>query len=659
MTSTASPARRVAPYGAWHSDLTVETIVRKITQLSQVRVLGTDTFWVESRASEGGRNVLLRRRGDGQVSEILPMTPDAELVDVRSRVHEYGGKAYALAPNLVVVSHAGDGCLYRFDLDATNARLHRLTPPIGERYSDMTIDPRRGLVWAVREQHGADGARNTLVAVPLDGSAAREPENIRQVWQDTDFVAAPALSSAGDFLAFLTWSHPHMPWQQATLHVGALDDSGTITARIPLVDTPSVAASEPRWTRQGDLIHVDDSSGWANFYRTEGFTTPGAAGLEGLRTRALHPAPCEFTSPQWQLGLHSFDILDDEHLVAAWCESGRWHIGTVRLDNGQREAWPCEWSPSGNVAAAEGRVVMLADHPLAYESVVEVNAGTVSVLRSSADVVTDVTEIAQAESISWPSSGGLAHGFFYAPTSQTQRAPAGELPPLITMAHGGPTAAARSGLRPEIQYWTSRGFAVLDVNYRGSTGYGRDYRDALDGQWGIIDVADCASGARYLADQSRVDGRRIAIRGASAGGYTTLQALATSSVFSAGVSAYGISDLKKLSEDTHKFESHYVYRLLGADDASDPVFADRSPLHRVESIDAPILLLQGREDSVVPVNQAEMMVAALRKRGVAAAVEYFDGEGHGFIREDSKRKALLSELGFYRKVWGIPAPEAV
>lgn len=658
MTSQPASPRRVAPYGAWVSDFTVDVINRKLLTLSQVRILGSDTFWVESRSTEGGRNVLLRRRGDGQVSDILPLTDESELVDVRSKVHEYGGKAYALADGIVVVSHAGNGCLYSYDLTRTSGTLTRLTPPVGDRYCDMMIDTHRSLVWAVREQHGDGEPRNTLVAIPLDGSAARDTDAIIELAADSDFVAAPALSPCGSYLAYITWNHPHMPWQHTTLHVTELDATGHAVTTINLVDTEGVAASEPRWTPAGELIHVDDSSGWANLYRTEGFTGGTTDWPTSLRTRALHPAQREFTAPQWLMGLHSFDILDDDHLVAAWSERGRWSIGSIRLDNGQLEAWPSEWAPSGNVAACGGRVVMLADSPFSFESIIEISRGEFRVLRSSAELTIPTTEIAVGEPLEWASTaGGTAHGFFYAPTSLKWRAPSGELPPLIVRAHGGPTTAARQGLRPDIQYWTSRGFAYLDVNYRGSTGYGRAYRDALNGAWGLTDVADCASGAQYLADHGLVDPRRLAIRGGSAGGYTTLQALATTDTFSAGVSYYGISDLKKLSKDTHKFESHYIYRLLGADDADDPVFADRSPLMQVHQIDAPVLLLQGRDDAVVPPNQADAMIEALRERGVAAHIEYFDGEGHGFRRHDSRQRARLAELAFYRTVWGIPAPD--
>lgn len=658
MNSTSASDRRVAPYGAWQSSLTADVITRKLRKLSQVRVLGADTFWVESRADEAGRNVLLRRRGDGQVTEVLPMTPGSELVDVRSRVHEYGGKAYALAPHTIVVSHVGDGCLYRYDFDQTNAQLVRLTPKVNDRYSDMEIDATRGVVFAIREQHGEGEPRNTLVAIPLDGSAAREASNILELWTSTDFVAAPAVSPNGRFLAFVTWSHPHMPWQCAQLNIAELDAAGRFVQVDTLVDEDGVSAGQPRWTFSGDLIHVDDSSGWANFYRTEGFDKDDWP--HHLRTRALHPAQREFTSPQWQLGLHSFDILDEEHLVSAWCDRGRWHIGTIRLDNGQLEEWPTGWTPSGNVASANGRTVMLADNPLAYESIVEISHGHCTVLRSSAEVAVDTAEISIGEPMSWPTSDGAeAHGFFYAPTSLKWRGPAGELPPLLTMVHGGPTSATRQGLRPEIQYWTDRGFAVLDVNYRGSTGYGRAYRDALDGQWGVRDVADCASGARYLAQLGFVDPRRIAIRGGSAGGFTTLAALGTTDVFSAGVSLYGVSDLKRLAEDTHKFESHYIYRLLGVDSASDPVVAERSPINHVDDMTAPLLLLQGTEDAVVPPNQTELLVERLKERGVSAHVEYFEGEGHGFIRDDSRKRALLSELDFYRKVWGIVTSDAL
>ncbi|MDO4613910.1 MAG: prolyl oligopeptidase family serine peptidase [Actinomycetaceae bacterium] len=657
MTSTSTPQRQPAPFGAWEAELTADVLTHKTLVLSQVRVHGTDTYWVESRSLDGGRNVLLRMSGDGQTNEVLPMTADAELVDVRSRVHEYGGKAYGLAEGVIVVSHGGDNCLYRFDVDAPTGGLTRLTPQINDRYSDMTIDTARGLVYCIREDHDADGEpRNSLVAVPLDASGAREVEAIAELWADSDFVAAPALSHDGRYLAFVTWSHPHMPWQKAELRVARLDEAGRVERVHVLVDAEGVAAQQPRWSDADDLIHVDDSNGWANLYRTEGFEKD--RWWEGLRTRALHPSQRAFSSPAWQLGLHSFDVLDADHLVAAWCLQGQWHLGTIRLDNGQLEEWPSGWAPSGNVASSGGRTVMLADHPRAFESVVEIKEGRTRVLRSCADLDVAGHDVSVAEPMRWTSEDGAEiNGFFYAPMSRRHCGMDGELPPLITIAHGGPTSAARTGLRPAIQYWTTRGFAVLDVNYRGSTGYGRAYRDALDGYWGIRDVADCASGARYLAEAGYVDGTRMAIRGASAGGFTALSAAARTDTFSCCVSHYGVADLARIAGDTHKFESRYVYRLLGADSPADPVFRERSPLELVETIDVPVLLLQGEDDPIVPPSQTRAIADALRSRGVDVEVHTFPGESHGFRTWEAKKKALLSELAFYRRVWAIPQPD--
>lgn len=649
----------IAPYGEWKSPITGESFTARSVTLSQVRIDGPDTYWVEGHPKEKGRNTLLHRTGTGETTEILPLIEGTRLPDVRTRVHEYGGRAYAVLDGFIVFSDGFDSRVYRFDTKDPHRSIQALTTLSKSRYGDFELDEVRGLVYAVREDHSGQGEPvNTLVAIPLDGSAARDDSAIITVFEGTDFVAAPALSPDGTKLAWLTWNQPDMPWTRSALHVGALDFEGRITSSTVLVDEADVCVYEPRWTKNGDLIHVDDTSGWANLFRTEGFAwREGDTGDEWtrrLKIRALHPGTRAFSHPHWQLGLHSYDNYDYENLVCSWVEDLTWHIGTVRLDNGMAEEWATGWWPIGNVAAAEDRVVFLGDSSTHSPAIVEVKGGHTSIIRPSSEAEIDPALISPAQIISWPTRDGeKAYGFYYPPKNPDYVGPEGELPPLVVNVHGGPTSASRPGLKIPLQYWTSRGFAVLDVNYRGSTGFGRAYRERLNGNWGVMDVHDCADGARSLIARHLVDPKRIAIRGGSAGGFTVLSALAHTDVFTAGTSSYGIADLKSLERDTHKFESGYAFRLLGSSNLDDPVWRERSPLFHIDQIKAPLLLLQGAEDAVVPLNQAVAMHDALVKRGNAVALKIYEGEGHGFRKADTIRDAWASELAFYSRVWGI------
>lgn len=650
-----------APFGTWPSPITPGTITTRTVRLSQVRVDGPDTYWVEQRASQAGRNVLLRRDGDGQIGEVLPLTPADELVDARTRVHEYGGRAYAVDGGIIVVSHAGDGRLYRYDVAHRMRGLVPLTIYGDVRHGDLEIDTARGLVYAVREDHRGPGEPvNSLVAIPLDGSGARDDEAVRTVVSGTDFVTSPTISPDGEHLAWITWDHPGMPWDNAALHVGDLLPDGTIGEQVVLDGGSGHSVAEPRWTEECELVHGSNSSGFWNLYRTEGFPRRGT-NREGwaaqLRTRALHPAQATFTCPAWQLGPHSFDVLDGEHLIASWARDAIWHLGTIRLSNGELEEWNVGWQPIGNVACSAGRVVMLASNELAMPCIVEVRNGQVQVLRGSGEFEPEAIGVSFPDPVSWTSTdGATAHGFYYPPTSAHHTGPEGELPPLIVNVHGGPTATAAPGYDLRIQYWTSRGFAYLDVNYRGSMGYGTGYRRALEGNWGIHDVEDCISGARFLAERGLVDPRRMAIRGSSAGGFTVLSAITRTEVFSAAASCFGIADLTRLRATTHKFESHYIGQLIGTQDPQDPVLIERSPITHVDSITTPLLLVQGSEDPIVPAEQATLMYEAIRAKGAPVALEVFHGEGHGFRMAANIRRHYEAELSFYRQVWGLATP---
>lgn len=652
------------PYGSWPSPLQAADLAGASVRLGEVAIVGSDTYWTEGRASEQGRTVLLRRDAAGQVTRVSPeQTPDGDPFDVRSRAQEYGGGTFAVASDVAVASRKEDDRLYRFALDGSGAVP--LTPADGGRYADLSIDAARGLVYAVLEHHGEAGGfrtdpTTTLVAVPLDGSAAEDAGALRTVFSGSDFVNAPRLSPDGRYLAFVTWDHPNMPWDGSLVRVGELSPEGTLRSpAVTVAGGDDVSAQEPVWTPVGDLVHVDDRSGWWNVYRTELVTPEGW--LE-LRTRHLHPAQVEFSAPQWVFGPRTIAVLDEDHLVLSWVEQGRRRLGTMRLLNGELEAWVGDWEPAGAIAAASDRVVFIGSHPRRPGAVVELDLaeGTTTVLASSTSLDLDEASVSVAEPVSWDAGDGVeAHGFYYAPTLADTNGPEGELPPLLVMIHGGPTSATSPGLAPGLQYWTTRGFAVLDVNYGGSTGYGRAYRERLDGAWGVVDVNDCATGAAAMAAAGKADPARLAIRGGSAGGFTTLAALAFTDTFAAGTSRYGIGDLAALAAETHKFEARYLDRLVGPYPEAEAVYAERSPLEHVDGISAPVLLLQGSEDRVVPPAQSSGMAAALQQRGVPVAYVEFDGEGHGFRGAEAITRALETELAFYGQVLGFEVPDDV
>lgn len=658
---------QTAPYGSWQSPVTAEDFTARYVTLSQLRLDQGDIYWVESQPRKQGRNVLLRRNALGQTTEVLPMLEGARLLHVATRVHDYGGRAYGIKDGIVVVSDGTDDRAYKYDTNDANAQLVPLTQLDGCRYGDFHIDEERSLVYAIREDHRGEGEpTNKLVAIPLDGSGSRDPKNISVVFEGTDFASSPALSPDRSKISWLTWNHPEMPWTKSELHVGDVQPDGSIANEVVVVDRPNVCVYEPRWTLDGDLLHVDDSTGWANLYRTEGFTRkagePEDAWTTRLRTRALHPAPMAFSQPHWQLGLHSYDNLDHENIVCSWSENSKWHIGTMRLDNGLLEEWKTDWRPAGNVAARDGRVAFLAESMEHYPAIVTVERNKFHAIRPSTEMELPADTISQPQWVKWPTRDGAhANGFFYQPVNPSFVAPEGTLPPLIVNVHQGPTGAARSGLDTATQFWTSRGFAVLDVNFRGSTGFGRDYRSALDGNFGIMDVNDCADGVKWLLDQGLVDEQKIAIRGEASGGFTALSAVATTDIFSAATSLYGITDLREFATSTSKFQSHYAHRLLQSADPNDEVWTNRSPISQVASFSAPVLLLQGEQDPLVPVRQTQALYDALVDAGKTVAMVTFPDEGHGFVRAASINLAWRTELSFYGDVFGfeVDTPVAV
>ncbi len=618
------------PYGSWPSPIRVEDLVGEVVRLGEPWIDGDDVYWVEGRPAEAGRCVLVQRAEDGTTADLTPPP-----YDVRSRVHEYGGGSYTVAGGTVVFSNRVDGRLYRLDPGVEPPAP--MTPEGDYRYADLRFDAGRRRFLAVREDHtGAGQPKAAIVDVPLDGD--RDP---LVLVEGPDFLSAPRLSPDGRSLAWLEWDHPDMPWDATELRIAAVNDDGTLGASDLAAGGPDELIVQPDWSPDGVLHLISDRSGWWNLYRL----------VDGPRLEPLAPMEAEFADPAWLFDRSSYGFLPDGSIAAVGRSRGRdrlFHIAPGRLV-GEVETPFTEFS---NLRVGPRSVVATVGSPTEASMVVALDPSTLApagVLRRSSPIAIDPAWISVAEPITFPSAGGrVAHALAYRPHNPEVRAPDGELPPLLVYSHGGPTANAANMLDPVVQFLTSRGIAVVDVDYGGSSGYGREYRRALDGQWGVVDVDDCVAAARYLADRGEVDPERLAIEGGSAGGFTTLAALAFRDTFAAGISLFGVGDLEALARDTHKFESRYLDRLVGPYPAMADRYRERSPVHYLDEISCPVLVLQGLEDKVVPPGQAEAIVAALAANGVPHAYLAFEGEGHGFRGADAIRRTIEARMSVPR-----------
>jgi dipeptidyl aminopeptidase/acylaminoacyl peptidase len=631
---------RVAPYGSWRSPITADVIVAGVVSLEQTALEGGDIYWNEARPAEGGRSVVVRRTRDGQVSDVTPPPFNA-----RTRVHEYGGGAFTVADGTVYFSNFTDQRLYR---QAAGATPEPITPEAAQRYAEPTVDRARHRLICVREDHGPAGreAVNTLAAVALDGGRAQEV-----LVEGHDFYSSPRLSPDGARLAWLAWNHPNMPWDGTELWVADVAPDGSLVRHAQVAGGAEESIFQPEWSPDGVLHFVSDRTGWWNLYR-----------LRGRLTEALSPMAAELGRPQWVFGMSTYAFTAPTRIVCVVVERGTERFASLDTTTGKLSTIETPYTVIRDPRATEGFVVFGAASPTEAWAIVrlDLTTGAIEVVRRSSDVRIDAAHLSRPRPIEFPTEHGLtAHALFYPPRNDDHTGPPGERPPLLVLSHGGPTGATASNLNPALQYWTSRGFAVLDVNYGGSTGYGRAYRQRLDGQWGVVDVDDCVNGARYLVERGEVDAARLAIRGGSAGGYTTLCALTFRDVFKAGASYFGIADLARMAEDTHKFESRYLDRLIGPYPARRDLYRARSPLHFTDRLSCPLILFQGLDDRIVPPNQAEMMVAALRAKGIPVAYVAFEGEQHGFRRAETIKRTLEAELYFYSRVFGFGLPDPV
>jgi dipeptidyl aminopeptidase/acylaminoacyl peptidase len=645
----------VAPYGSWSSPLDAASVASSGRRLGSPAIAGDGAvWWGEGRPDEGGRVVLMRRPEGGEPEAVTPAG-----TNVRTRVHEYGGGAWCLVePDLILFVNFDDQRLYRQRLGEAPVAISPEPPEPGAlRYADMRPSPDGQTVVCVRERDAEPEPVNEIVSLPIDGSG--EPQVLAG---GRDFYSSPRISPDGEWLAWTCWDHPNMPWDGTELWMAPLADSGEERLIAGGVEE---SVFQPEWGPDGRLHFASDRDGWWNLYRAR---EPGTelSGEEGALVQ-LTEDEADYAHPQWLFGGATFAFLESGAIACVRCKGGEERLFLLEPEGWEATDLGLPFTSFGYpvLAARGGRVAFAAASPESETAVVvyDAESGGTEVVRTSSDDPVDPAYVSRPQAVEFPTGDGeVAYGFYYPPANPGFEAPEGELPPLIVESHGGPTSHATPALDSEFLYWTSRGFGIVDVNYRGSSGYGREFRNKLRGTWGVVDNEDCVNAALHLAGEGLADRERLAIRGGSAGGYATLCALTFHDAFAAGASYFGVADAGALAEDTHKFESRYLDRLIGPYPEQAELYRERSPIHHVEQLRSPVILLQGLEDKIVPPNQAETMAAALERNGIPYAYLAFEGEQHGFRKAETNIRCLESELYFYGRIMGFePAgdPEPV
>jgi len=621
----------ITPYGEWRSPITADLIVAGGVSLGGLKAAGQNLYWLEGRPQQKGRTVLIQRQPDGRQQDLTPPP-----FNVRSRVHEYGGGAYEVTPQQVFFSNFADNRIYTLW-----PTPEPLTQDSSQRFSDFCWDAQGDRLIAVCEEHDPSGQepRNFLAAIDLKNGA------VTPLVQGSDFYSSPRLSPNGRQLVWMSWQHPHLPWQQTQLWLADLEATGELTHQRCIAGGQGPEAlNEPRWSPAGDLYFVGEHQGWWNLF----------VHRDGQR-QLVYPLPAEFTAPHWVFGLSSY-VFVGEDIFCTYNQDGCWYLAQLDPTTSSLRTLELAYTNFSDLTSEGNHLYCLAGST--YQSTLVLAIGcqtlTTTVLKESNSVPVDQAYFSSPQALTFPTAGGLeAHGWYYPPHNPDYQAPCGSLPPLLVKSHGGPTAQASNALNLKIQYWTSRGFGYLDVNYGGSTGYGRAYRQRLAGQWGVVDVEDCLAGAQYLVDQGLVNPFNLAITGGSAGGYTTLAALTFHKLFKAGASHYGVGDLAALATDTHKFECHYLDWLIGPYPLAQELYQRRSPLFHAHQLNCPVIFFQGLQDKVVPPHQAEAMAAALKNKGIPVAYVVFPEEGHGFRQAANIKRALEEEFYFYAQVFNF------
>lgn len=628
----------ILDYGSWPSPWTPELVATSSFfpqyWVSHIEIDGDGSVYAQvRRPDDGGRAVILKLDQQGGGLSLVPAP-----YSVSTSIVEYGGPAFVVCDNLVFFINAADQRWYRRDPDGS---IGAITAEGAVRYGAAQVDRSRRRLICVREDHRSGGEPvNSIVAISMDGD-----EYGQVLVAGDDFYAWPALSSDGSRLAWTSWNHPHVPWDVTSIASAKLDDAGVVASIQMIVPEAGEVACDSQFSPDGELYFVSDRSEWWNYYR-----------WDGERAIAVAPMEKEFARPFWNMGTSDYRVLDDGRLFGVHSCDGINHLGFVDPTNGRLERLDLPFTYYARLKVHAGHAFALASSPVLPARVLKIDlaTGETSTLLQMPHYPDTGGFVSEPQHLSFKSADGrTGFGFFYPPANANYAGPPDAKPPLLITSHGGPTGCTNTCYNPAIQFWTSRGFAVFDINYAGSTGYGRPFRDLLKGGWGVVDVQDHVAAALHLAQVGLVDGERLGVRGWSAGGFNTFACLAFSDVFHAGCAYFGISDVELWARETHKLEAYYADYLVGPRETSQRLWRARSPLHNADNITAPLLMLQGDQDKITPPNQSEAILKNLQDRGVPVGYILFEGEAHGFRKASSNLASLQAELAFFSRIFGV------
>ncbi|MFL0811491.1 MAG: prolyl oligopeptidase family serine peptidase [Agarilytica sp.] len=639
--------KKSAPYGTWPSSISTDMVANGSPKRFDTWIDQNNPnclYWCESIAEEKGRTAIMMH----DVKEHQCVLPRP--LNVKSKVHEYGGSAYTVFNNNVFFVLADDQRVYQAQLAQANFEPRALTPDDGRRYADLVYDEQNNQLIAVCEEHTKETVKNYLVAIDIN----TDKHSVTTLAQGHDFYSSPRISPDGLHILWLTWNHPNMPWDHTDLWLADIQKSAVENVRS--INDRSIGQSicQPNWSPEGDIVYVSDLNNWWNLYQIKKDALTYTDRTHAVAKPILEEE-AEFCTPPWVFGMANYGFLNPHTIFASYSENGSWKLCLIDLSNKNSLTHiTTDLSVIHSVHCWQGQAIFVGASANKANAVYLYSSNSNEITRlSELESPVPQEEYALPKPIQFPTTNNdTAYALFYSPHNANYENNR-ERPPLIVICHGGPTAATETSLNFKIQYWTNRGFAVADVNYRGSTGYGREYRHKLNRQWGLVDVDDVCAVVDYLDDQKLVDKNRCVIKGSSAGGYTVLAALAFRDTFCAGVDIYGIGDLETLATDTHKFEARYLDKLVGNYPEEKALYRARSPIHAVDKISCPLLIFQGLEDKVVPPQQADNVYEAVKKKGMPVAYVRYPDEAHGFRRAETISHMLDSELQFYANIFGF------